>query len=47
MARTYVVWDWWREGNIYYCLVYENGVLYFSQAEIPKDLKGINDGQEN
>jgi hypothetical protein len=29
----YIIWDYWEEGNIYYCIVYKDDKLYFSEAK--------------
>ena len=29
----YVIWDYWEEGNIYYCIVYKDDKLYFSEEK--------------
>jgi len=41
---VYVIWDWWKIGNVYFCLVFKDNILYFSQAEIPENSQGINNG---
>jgi hypothetical protein len=29
----YIIWDYWEEGNTYYCIVYKDDKLYFSEAK--------------
>lgn len=43
MEKTYIIWDWWKINNCYYAIVEENEILYFSEAEILDNLKGIDD----
>jgi hypothetical protein len=40
---VYVVWDYWRIRSIFYCLVYKEGELYFSEAKIPENLEDIDE----
>jgi hypothetical protein len=35
----FIIWDWWRTGNWYYCLLYKDGELYFSEAEISEEYR--------
>ena len=39
----YEVIDYWRNGNIYYSIYIKEGRLFFSEAEIPKDLQDLED----
>jgi hypothetical protein len=38
----YIIWDFWKVENIYYCLVYKGDTLYFYQSESLKNLENIN-----
>lgn len=36
---VYIIWDYWKIENKYYCIVYKNDMLYFSEAEIPEEYR--------
>jgi len=39
----YLIWDYWTDGVKYYCIVYKGNELYFSEADIPEELRGIEE----